>query len=147
MPTLWSRFSSLQYTPFVTSRLYTPSVLICPYVPPIFACTFVRLLVCLLPYLSKYDDKQTATITNLVEQTWLCRCPRPKITKYDRGNEFLGHTFKNDLVENEYGIKAKSATTANPQANSILERIHQAIANIVRTYDFQNNYLEEDDPW
>ena len=36
---------------------------------------------------------------------------------YDRGNEFLGHAFKNDLIKNEYGIKAKCETTANPQVN------------------------------
>ena len=36
---------------------------------------------------------------------------------------------------------------ANPQANSILERIHQVIVNLVRMFDLQNNYLDEDDPW
>ena len=35
----------------------------------------------------------------------------------------------------------------NPQANSILEIIHQVISNFVRTFDLQNNYLDEDDPW
>ena len=82
-----------------------------------------------------------------MEQTWLCRYPRPTIFTYNRGNEFLGHAFKNDLIEREYGIKAKCATTANPKANSTLERIHQVIANLVRTSDLQNNYLDKDDPW
>ena len=31
--------------------------------------------------------------------------------------------------------------------NSVLERIHQVIANLIRTYDLQNNYLDEDNPW
>ena len=35
----------------------------------------------------------------------------------------------------------------NPQASSILERIYQFVANLVRTFDLQNNYLDEDDPW
>ena len=35
----------------------------------------------------------------------------------------------------------------NPKSNSILERIHQVIANLVRTYDLQNINLVEDDPW
>ena len=30
---------------------------------------------------------------------------------------------------------------------SILEIIHQLISNLVHTFDLQNNYLEEDDPW
>ena len=66
---------------------------------------------------------------------------------YDRGNEFPGHAFKNDLIKNEFGIKAKFATTENSQANSVLEQIHQFIANLVRTYDLKNIYLDEDDPW
>ena len=31
--------------------------------------------------------------------------------------------------------------------NSILEIIHQVIANLVRTYGLQNNDLDKDDPW
>ena len=42
----------------------------------------------------QYNNKEDATIENLVEQTWLCRYPRPKIITYDRGNEFLGHALK-----------------------------------------------------
>ena len=29
----------------------------------------------------------------------------------------------------------------------MLERYHQVIANPVCTFDLQNNYLDEDDPW
>ena len=54
----------------------------------------------------KYNEKRAATISNLVEKTWLCRYPRPTIIMHDRVNEFLGHTFKNDLIENDYGIKS-----------------------------------------
>ena len=35
----------------------------------------------------------------------------------------------------------------NPQVNSILEIIHQVIANSVRTFKFKNNYLDKDYPW
>ena len=42
----------------------------------------------------RYDEKQSDTISNLVEQTWLCRYPRPTLITYDRVNEFLGHAFK-----------------------------------------------------
>ena len=66
---------------------------------------------------------------------------------YDRGKEFLGHEWNNDQIEKEYGIKAKCATTENPQVNYILEIIHEVVANLVRTFDLQNNYLDEDDPW
>ena len=49
----------------------------------------------------KYKDKRTATIENLVDQTWLCRYPSPTIFTYDYGNEFLGNSFKNYLYENK----------------------------------------------
>ena len=31
--------------------------------------------------------------------------------------------------------------------NSILERIHQVIANLVSMFDLQSYHLDEDDPW
>ena len=34
----------------------------------------------------QYNDKQIATIANLVEKKWLCRCPLPKIIMYDLQN-------------------------------------------------------------
>ena len=95
----------------------------------------------------RYNDKQADTIANILEKTWLCRYPHRTIITYDRGNEFLGHAFKNDVIEREYGIKAKCETKENPQENSILERIQQVIFNLVRTFDLKNNYLDEDDPW
>ena len=62
-------------------------------------------------------------------------------------NEFLGHAYKNYIIETYYEIKYKCATTANPQANSILEIIHQVIVNLVCTFDLKNGYLYKDDPW
>ena len=61
------------------------------------------------------NDNQTHTISNLVEQMWLCIYPRLTIIPYYHGNTFLGHAFKNDLSENEYWIKANCATMKNPQ--------------------------------
>ena len=47
----------------------------------------------------QYNDKQVTTIANLVEQAWPCRYLRPTIIMYGPGNEFLGHMFKNDLIQ------------------------------------------------
>ena len=66
---------------------------------------------------------------------------------HNRGNEFLDHSFKKYWIKNKYRIKAKCDTTENPQAKSILERINQGIANLVQEFDFQNNYLDDDEPW
>ena len=65
---------------------------------------------------------------------------------YDKGSEFIGHEFAN-IVKNDYGIKTKGISTRNPQANAILERVHQTIGNIIRTFELQDNYLDEEDPW
>ena len=54
---------------------------------------------------------------------------------------------KKNQIETEHRIKSKCATTENAQLNSILEIIHQVISNLVRTYDFQNNYLDKYNPW
>ena len=51
------------------------------------------------------------------------------------------------MVEEDYGLKVKGSTTRNPQSNSILERIHQVIANMIRTYELENVYMDKQDPW
>ena len=43
-------------------------------------------------------------------------------------------------------IKPRCETTGYPQDNSILEIIHQVIANLISMFDLQNNYLDEDEP-
>ena len=53
--------------------------------------------------------------------------------------------FKQTL-EDSYGITKRTITTINPQANTILERVHQIIGNIVRTFSF-DALEEDDDPW
>ena len=52
----------------------------------------------------QYKDKQEATIANIVEQTWLCRYPRPAISTYDRGNKLLCRAFNKYSVKNKYII-------------------------------------------
>ena len=51
------------------------------------------------------------------------------------------------MIKEDYGIKAKPITVRNPQANAIVERVHQVIGNIIRTFELENNYLDEEDPW
>jgi hypothetical protein len=51
------------------------------------------------------------------------------------------------MIKNDYGIKGKPITVRNPQANAIVERVYQAIWNIIQTFELESNYLNEDDPW
>ena len=45
----------------------------------------------------------------------------------------------------DYGLKRKPITTRNIQSNAIIERIHQTIRNIIRTFDVSN--IVNNDPW
>ena len=59
--------------------------------------------------ITQYNDKKVMTIENLVETTWLVQYLWPVEIMYDRGREFLGHEFKSNLIEQEYGINTKPA--------------------------------------
>jgi hypothetical protein len=64
---------------------------------------------------------------------------------FDRGSEFIGKDFQK-MIKEDYGVKAKPITIHNPQANAIVERVHQVIGNIIRTFDLEDNYLGKEDP-
>ena len=51
------------------------------------------------------------------------------------------------MIQGDYGITAKPITIQNLQANAIVERVHQVIGKMIRTFELQNNYLDKDDPW
>jgi hypothetical protein len=48
---------------------------------------------------------------------------------------------------NNYGIKAKPTTSHNPQANAIIERVHKVINNMLRSFDLEQEHLEEGNPF
>ena len=77
-----------------------------------------------------YFDKSSAMISNLVNKTWFCRYPRCSNVIYDNGSEFKLH-FQS--LCDTFGLKRKPTTVKNPQANAILERIHQTLAAMTRT--------------
>jgi len=75
-------------------------------------------------------DKSSERIARLVNKTWLCRYPRCRYLIYDNGSEFKLHF---EHLCDSYGIKRKPTTVRNPQANAILERVHQVIGQMLRT--------------
>ena len=89
-------------------------------------------------------SKRADIIANVVEKTWLTRYPWPTQVVYDRGNEFMAEF---SAMIKDYGITKRPITKRNPQANSIIERIHQTIGNILRTFRVQENELDKEDPW
>ena len=94
----------------------------------------------------QYVNKRDISVANIVEQEWLCRYPWPSQVITDRGSEFIGQEFK-DMIKRDYGVVKKVITTRNPQANAVVERIHQVLANMVRTFELEDKYLDADDPW
>ena len=61
--------------------------------------------------------------------------------------ENFGHKFRNNLIEEEYSIKAKSDYSGNPQIKYIIERIHQVFGNLEHTYNLHETYIDDSNQW
>ena len=77
-----------------------------------------------------YFDKTSTMISHLINKTWFSRYPRCQNIIYDNGSEFKLHF---EALCDSYGIKRKPTSVKNPQANAILERVHQVIMTMLRT--------------
>ena len=77
------------------------------------------------------DNKKSEDIALLVDSEWFNRYPRPIRCIHDNGTEFTGEEFQELL--RSYGVKAKTTTVKNPQANAIHERVHLLMAEMIRT--------------
>ena len=49
------------------------------------------------------------------------------------------------MIEDEYGINNKPYYPGNSQVKTITKRIHHVLWNIVRTYNQQENYVDDTD--
>jgi len=97
-----------------------------------------------------FEMKQLATkkadeVANAVEIMWLTRYPWPEEITYDAGSEFKAE-FQNLIME-EYHIKAKPITVRNPQANAVIERVHGVIGDMIRTFDMSRINELDNDPF
>ena len=90
----------------------------------------------------EYFDKSSRQISRLVYKSWFSRYPRCRKIIYDNGSEFK--LYFEDLCES-YRIKRKPTTIKNPQANAILERVHQVVVSMLRTsgLDMADTITEE----
>ena len=59
---------------------------------------------------------------------------------------YVGHGYCS-LIEQEYGTKTKYASPENPQTNKTIEITHRVTGNLVHTYNLQENYVYDADPW
>ena len=52
------------------------------------------------------------------------------------------------LIKEEYGAIKKVITKRNPQSNAIIERVHQTLGSMIRSFAVQNmKNIDENDPW
>jgi hypothetical protein len=75
-------------------------------------------------------DKTSKHIAKLVNKTWLWRYPWCHHLIYNNGSKIKLH-FKH-LCES-YGITREPTRVKNPQANGILERVHQVLGQMLCT--------------
>ena len=64
-------------------------------------------------------------------ELWRSRYPRPLRCIHDNGSEFISQEFQDTLTF--YGVQSVSTTVKNPQANAIVERMHQTTGTILRS--------------
>ena len=51
------------------------------------------------------------------------------------------------MLKQDCGVKVKTTTTRNPQANSAVEHVHQTVGNMIRTFQVHDNdLLDDEDP-
>lgn len=78
------------------------------------------------------------------DSCWLARYPRPQEVGFDNGKEFKW--LFAELCKN-FGITQKPTTDYNPQANAILERVHQVLGNSLRTFELEKQELPKENPF
>ena len=77
-----------------------------------------------------YFDKSSAQVSSSVNKIWFSRYPRCQKIIYDNGSEFK---LNFETLCESYGLKRKPTSIKNPQANAILERMHQITMTMLRT--------------
>jgi hypothetical protein len=75
-------------------------------------------------------DKTSERIARLINKMWLSRYPRCRYIIYNNGSRFKLN-FK--YLCETYGIKREPTRVKNPQANAILEHLHQVLGQMLRT--------------
>jgi hypothetical protein len=72
-----------------------------------------------------------AYVTRKYAKVWLSRYPWPERCVHDNGGEFVGQEFQ--FLLQGCRIKDAPASSKNPQADAICERMHQMVGNVLRT--------------
>eukprot|EP00957_Ditylum_brightwellii_P061245 4648138-Ditylum_brightwellii.AAC.1 len=82
--------------------------------------------------MTEIKTKHADFIANVIEQTWFNRYPWPTEVMLDRGTKFMAKFI--EMIQRDYRVTKCLIPAQNPQANTIVERIHQAIGNMLCTF-------------
>jgi transposase InsO family protein len=93
---------------------------------------------------SALPNQTAQACADAFDDTWLARYPRPQYIGFDNGNEYKA-TFKT-MIKN-MGIKPVRSLEYNPQSNGIVERVHQVLGDMLRTFELEERELDEHNPW
>ena len=81
--------------------------------------------------MTEIGEKTAGTTANWLEIHWLTRHPWPAEMTVDKGKEFAREVSK--TLDNKCGIKQKIVTSCNPQANSMIEKCHKTLHNMIHS--------------
>ena len=81
--------------------------------------------------LIRINNKTAEHVAQQIENCWLSRYPWPTKAIHDNGGEFTGYPFQK-LLETA-NIESTPSSPYTPTANSICERMHQTVGNVLRT--------------
>eukprot|EP00957_Ditylum_brightwellii_P201792 15327285-Ditylum_brightwellii.AAC.2 len=93
----------------------------------------------------KIKTKRSDVVSNVAETTWLTRYSYPTQVVLDKGTDFVAKFT--EIIVSDYVANKKPITAKSPQANNIIERIHQTIGNMIRSFEVHNASIYEKDPW
>ena len=83
-------------------------------------------------------------ISNPVELVWLTRYPGSNEIMVDRGKELIVKLIT--MMLNDYRILCSPISIRTSQANTIVERVHQTIGNIIHIFYIQKMDLDNENP-
>eukprot|EP00957_Ditylum_brightwellii_P107334 8190249-Ditylum_brightwellii.AAC.1 len=89
-------------------------------------------------------NTSSAVASDIFNNNWFCIYPRPRKIIYDNDGE-----FKKDFTQlcKDFGLKSKTTTIRNPQANAVLDHVHQVVGNMLCTQELEKRSFTKDDPW
>eukprot|EP00957_Ditylum_brightwellii_P040952 3100641-Ditylum_brightwellii.AAC.1 len=65
--------------------------------------------------IAEIKTQRVDVVSSVLDTTWITRYPYPTQVLLDRGTEFMAEFT--EMIAGDYGVKKKSITARNPQAN------------------------------